>query len=281
MRTRLLFTSAMLALAAPLAAQTPAAAPPAAQVSDAARDLQRLLEEHYAWLLRNNPTYATSLGVRDYDDRLPDLSPAARERQVAEAQAFLARVEAIPADQLSASDRVTRAILRRGLAEQVEGWRFGQRDMLFTTYDGWHQNFAGLARNLPFRTRADFESYLTRIARYPQLNDQALAITANAVRGGYVLPCTVLGGHERTIEGVIVADPAQSRFYEPFAGTRPASIPEAEWTALQARARQVITETINPAYRRHLDFYRTQYLPRCGRSDSISALPGGAEYYAY
>jgi hypothetical protein len=24
--------------------------------------------------------------------------------------------------------------------------------MLFTTYDGWHQNFAGLALNLPFAT---------------------------------------------------------------------------------------------------------------------------------
>ena len=26
----------------------------------------------------------------------------------------------------------------------------------------------------PFRTRADYESYLTRIAQYPRLNDQAL-----------------------------------------------------------------------------------------------------------
>ena len=279
----LLAAAATLAVAAPLAAQS--VRPPHVDTdpgeSREAAALRTLLDEHYAWLLRNNPTYATALGVRDYDDRLPDLSPEARERQVAEARAFLARVDAIPTDQLSASDRVSRAILRRGLAEQVEGWRFGQRDMLFTTYDGWHQNFAGLARNLPFRTRADFESYLTRIAQYPRLNDQALAITANAVRGRFVLPCSVLGGHERTIEGVIVTDPAQSRFYEPFAGARPAAIPEADWTAMQARARQIITETINPAYRRHLEFYRTQYQPHCARSDSISAQPGGAEYYAY
>src|SRR5204862_287195 len=83
-----------------------------------------------------------------------------------------------------------------------------------------------------FRTRADYESYLTRIAQYPRLNDEALAITANAVRGGHVLPCSVLGGYERTISGVIAADPAQSRFYEPFAATRPATISEADWAAL-------------------------------------------------
>lgn len=280
MRLHFLLSAAAFALAAPVAAQAPTA-PAAAQDNAATRDFHRLLDEHYAWLLRENPTSATALGVHDYDDRLPDLSPEARERSVGQARAFLARVEAIPADQLSEADRVTRAILRRQLGEQVEAWRFGQRDMLFTTYDGWHQNFAGLARNLPFRTRADYESYLTRIAQYPRLNDQALAITANAVRGRYVLPCSVLGGHERTIEGVVVADPTQSRFYEPFAGARPATISEADWTALQARARQVITDTINPAYRRHLEFFRTQYLPHCSRSDSISAQPGGADYYAF
>jgi len=282
MRIATLLAATAFTLAAPAAAQTSMDVPAEARAENAAsRDFHRLLDEHYAWLLRENPTYATALGVRDYDDRIADLSPEARERQVAQARTFLTRLEAIPADQLSQADRVSHAILRRNLSEQIESWRFGQRDMLFTTYDGWHQGFAGLARNLPFRTRADYESYLRRIEQYPRLNDQALAITANAVRGHYVLPCSVLGGHERTIEGVITEDPAQSRFYEPFAGARPASITEADWTAMQARARRIITETINPAYRRHLDFYRTRYLPNCARSDSVSSMPGGAEYYAF
>ena len=103
-----------------------------------------------------------------------------------------------------------------------------------------------MARGLPFRTRADFESYLTRIEQYPRLNDQALAITANAVRGGFVLPCSVLNGYERTISGVIAPDPHQSRFYEPFAGARPATITEADWAALQARARTIITTSHQP-----------------------------------
>ncbi len=264
----------IFAAAAALASAMPAAAAPA-------DDFRTLLDEHYRWLLSSAPTYATALGVRDYDDRISDLSPETRQRQRREAEAFLARVDRIPADQLSPADRVTRGILRRSLAEAIEADGFGQRDILFTTYDGWHQGFAGMARNLPFRTRADFESYLTRIEQYPRLNDQALSITREAVRGRYVLPCSVLDGHERSISGVIAEDPAQSRFYEPFAGARPASIPETDWTQMQARARRIITEVLNPAYRRHLDFYRTEYLPHCARSDSISAQPGGAGYYAF
>lgn len=260
-------------IAATLAFATPAMAAPA-------DDLHRLMEEHYQWLLRENPIEATTLGVRDYDDRIQDLSPEARQRRVSEARVFLERLERIPADRLDQADRVNHAILRRILGEAVEDDRFGQRDMLFTTYYGWHQGFAGIARGLPFRTRADYESYLTRIEQYPRLNDQALAITANAVRGGYVLPCSVLTGYERTIAGVIAEDPAQSRFYEPFAGSRPTTISEPDWTALQERARRIIAQAVNPAYQRHLDFYLTEYRPHCARSDSISAQPGGADYYA-
>ena len=259
--------------AAALAFAAPALAAPA-------DDFHRLLADHYAWLLRENPEAATALGVRDYDALIHDISPAARDRRVREAQAFLARLEAIPAAALAPADRVNRAILRRQLSEAIEDNSLPQRDMLFTTYYGWHQGFAGLARNLPFRTRADYESYLTRIAQYPRLNDQALAITANAVRGGFVLPCSVLGGYERTISGVIAADPTQSRFYEPFRETRPTTITEPDWAALQARARTIITDVINPAYRKHLGFYTHDYLPHCARTDSISAQPRGAEYYA-
>src|SRR3954466_9140079 len=128
MRPALAAALALLALAAPARA-----AP-----SD---DLHRLMDEHYAWLLRESPTYATALGVHDYDRQIEDLSLAAADRRAREAGAFLARLDAIPAGALTPEDRVNRAILRRSLAEGVEGNKFGQRMMLFTTYAGWHQNF--------------------------------------------------------------------------------------------------------------------------------------------
>jgi len=265
---RALFLSAALVLASPAAA-TPA------------EDFAKLLEDHYAWLLKEAPTYATSLGVRDYDDRIEDLSLAAQDRKAAEAQRFLQRLDAIPANQLTDADRTNHAILKRMLSETVEAARYPQRTMLFTTYYGWHQGFAGLADNLPFRTRADFESYLKRLSLYPQQNDQALAVTEQAVKGGYTLPCSVLSGYEKTIGGVIAEDVTKSRFYTPFAGARPAAIAEADWSALQQRARTVIRDVVNPAYAKHLDFYRTRYLPNCAKSDSVSAQKGGPAYYAF
>jgi uncharacterized protein (DUF885 family) len=263
-----------LAIAFLLASAAPAAAAP----SD---DFRLLLDEHYAWLLRENPVQATALGVREHDARIGDISPAARDRRAGEAQAFLTRLNAIPVAQLSAADRTNHAILKRILGEAVEENRYPQRTMLFTTYYGWHQGFVSMAGNLPFRTKADYQSYLTRIAQYPQLNDAALGITAEAVRGGHVLPCSVLGNYEKSIAGVIAEDPTKSRFYEPFTNPRPADISEAEWVGMQRRAREVISGVLNPAYAKHRDFYRASYAPKCAKSDSISAQKGGREYYAF
>ncbi len=255
-----------------------AAAPLRAAPAD---DFHQLLADHYQWLLRENPVQATALGVRTYDDQLSDPTLAADDRRAAEAAAFLARLEKIPAASLSPEDRTNRAILKRALEGMVEGNRYPQRTMLFTTYSGWHQDFADLPNNVPLRTKADFELYLARLAAYPKLNDAALAVTADAVRGGYVLPCSVLGGYDKTISGVIAEDPTKSRFYEPFTHSRPKAISEADWTAMQSRVRQLITGTLNPAYAKHLAFYLTTYLPHCAKSDSISAEPGGRAWYAF
>jgi uncharacterized protein (DUF885 family) len=263
-------------LAAALAAALPAAAaatPPA--------DFSKLLADHYAWLLRNNPVQATTLGVREHDDKIQDLTPAARERHRRETLAFLDRLNRIPVAQLGAADRTNHAILKRMLSEAVEGARFGQRAMLFTTYSGWHQSFAGMASSLPFRTQEDFKSYLSRLEQYPRLNDEALKITADAVRDGYVLPCSVLAGYEKTIAGVIAEDPTRSRFYEPFARQSPSGIGAGEWAGLQARARSIVSRVLNPAYAKHRDFFLKSYLPKCAKSDGISAQPGGKDFYTF
>jgi uncharacterized protein (DUF885 family) len=263
-----------LIIAALLAASAPAAAAPA-------DDLQRLLTEHWQWVLRNSPTFATRLGVRDYDDRLDDISLAAADRQAAEAQAFLERLNAIPADRLSPADRTNHALLRRNLAEQIEANRFGQRTILYSQRGGWHQNFAGMADFLPFRTRADYASYLTRLEQYPRLNQEAMTITRRSVAEGYTLPCEAMQNAERTIIGVVTEDPTQSRFYQPFTRNRPGDVSEAEWAAMQERARTIITGTLNPQYRQHHQFYMSEVAPRCRQEVGVSAQPGGREYYEF
>ena len=88
-----------LIIALALTTSAPALAAPA-------DDFRRLLDEHWAWTLRNNPVLASTIGVRDHDGQLADISLAAQDRRAREAQAFLKRLDAIPEAQLSAADRI-------------------------------------------------------------------------------------------------------------------------------------------------------------------------------
>jgi uncharacterized protein (DUF885 family) len=257
-----------------LAASAPAAAAP----SD---EFRKLLDDHWAWSMRESPVYATMIGVRDYDEELGDISLAAADRRTREAQALLKRLNAIPVQALRPADRTNAAILKRMLEDQIEANRFGQRMILFNNRGGWHQQLADLSTLLPFRTRRDYESYLTRLAKYPELNDEALRITGRAVKEGYTLPCAAMGGFDQTISGVVVDDAAKSRFYQPFTNAKPIDVSEAEWSALKARAQTLIASRLYPAYRKHLAFYTSEVAPRCNKAVGVSAQPGGKDYYNY
>lgn len=261
-------------LTASLIAATPAFASP----SD---DLAALIKQHWDWQLSENPVMASSLGVPGYEGKVGDMSLEAADKSAKTAQAFLTRLQAIPTDQLTPLERSNALILKRALSDQIEGNKFGQRTMLFTTYYGWHQGYAGLSDNSPLRNKADYQSYLDRIAQYPKINDEALKITQMAVDKGYVLPCEVLGNSAKGIIGVVNDDPAKSRFYSPFLRTKPVEMTDSEWAAMQGRAKTIITTVINPAYRKHHSFFTGTYLKKCAKVPAITAQPGGKEYYAF
>jgi uncharacterized protein (DUF885 family) len=231
--------------------------------------------------MRENPLFASQLGKHEYDAEVVDIILAAEDRRAGEYARFQARLDAIADADLTPADRVNKAILKRGLSEAIEANRFGQRMMLFTNREGWHQTFAGLADNLTFRTKADYDHYLDRLSKYPAYNEEALRISAQALAEGYVLPCDAMVGFEDSISGVIPADVTQSRLYAPFAAARPTTVSPADWAGLQGRARSLIGGDVRAAYAKHGNWYRTQYAPRCTNTVGMSALPRGKDFYNF
>jgi uncharacterized protein (DUF885 family) len=184
-------------------------------------------------------------------------------------------------DKLDAASRVEHGILARTLNGIIEGNTFGQRAINFTTYSSWHQNFAGMADNLPFNTKADFESYNARLRQYAKVNDQNIDVADVAIKGQYTQPCETLNGYEGTITGLITTDPRKSRYFSPYAGTRPEGLTEVEFSALATDAANTVTAVINPALQKHLDWYMKSYKPACAKAPGVSAQPGGAKYYDF
>lgn len=244
-------------------------------------DLRQVVDEHWAWYLKNNPIQATLVGVRDYDREIGDFTLAAQDRQASEAAALIRRLDAIPDAGLSQAERVNKAVLRQMLANQVEANRFGQRTMLFSSTNSFHQFFPEIGKLMPLRTKGDYESYLARLGKVGEAFDVAIGISRQALAGGYVQPCVTLNGFGPTITAEIAADPVKSRFYVPFAGRKPDTISDADWQAMQARARTLVSTEINPAYQEFATFFQSEYMPKCRQSIAATALPEGKDYYAF
>ena len=222
-----------LCTAASLAIASPAIAGPA-------EDFHALTDDYWATYLKDNPISATLSGVSTYDREVGKFTLAEFDRQTAEAAGFLARLDRIPAAQLSPADQANYGILRNLLSNQVEANKFGQRQIFYSSLGSFHEFLALLGELQPFHGAADYDTYLARISKVPELMGDIAAMSAKAAREGYVQPCVTLGNMETSITGAIAADPAKSRFYIPFAGNKPASINNAQWADLQARARTVI-----------------------------------------
>ena len=261
-------------LIAALMMTTPVAAAPA-------DDFRKLTEEYWSWVLNENPVFASALGKTGHEGKVRDESLAAIDRRATYAEALLRRLEAIDASALPTSERTNHGVLRRQLADEVAGNRFEQRYINFTNRSGWHQQFAGMGDNLPFRSKADFQSYLDRLKQYPKVSADAIAVADKAVAAGLTLPCSAIGGYEKSITGLIAEKPEDSRFYAPMKRDKPAGISNAEWTAMQAEAAAIISKAIYPALRDHAQWYVARYAPRCAKSDGVSAQKNGRAYYDY
>ncbi len=264
----------VMASAASLAITAPAYA-------DANGDLKALVDAYWAEVLKEQPIFASSLGVNIYANEVGDYSLAGQDRQAASAAEFLKKLDAIPQNQLDAASKVDAGILRRSLKSIIEGNSYGQRTINFTTYASWHQNFAGMADNLPFKTKADFESYNNRLKQYAKVNDDSIEVANVAIKGKYTQPCETLSGFEATITGLTTEDERKSRFFGPYAGKRPEGMSEADFNALAAEAIATINTVIEPALKKHLAWYTASYKPACAKAPGVSAQPGGAAYYAF
>ena len=263
----------MLATAASVFAADPAAA-------GSSEDFHKLMDEYWAAYLKANPLTASSVGVQTYDRELGELSLAEFDRQGAEAQAFLARLRAIPAGSLAAMDQSNRAVLERTLEDQILLNRFGQRQLLYSSLGSYHEYLATMGENIPMRTKVDYENYLARLALVPARMKSYTDISVKAAAEGYTQACAWMKTLPASTQAMVPADAAQSPFYGPFTATRPPTISAADWADMQSRARAIISGPIGDSYRTFSSVAESQLVPKCRKVDSVATQPQGADYYA-
>jgi uncharacterized protein (DUF885 family) len=264
--------TALICLAPLLMAAAPSPKQPTAS-------LHALFDEEWERWMKENPTWASALGDRRYNDRWPDVSLEAIERHHQEDRRALARLKGIDRALLPERERLNYDLFQRQYEESIEEHRYRTYQMPLSMREGI-QTADDLRYNLRWETQKDYQDWIARLRGLGAYVDQTIVLLEQGLAEKRTQPRIIMGRVPAQIAAQVVEDPEKSPFYLPFQ-TFPKDIPEERQEALRAEAKRAIAEVVVPAYRRLQTFFNERYLP--GTRDSIGAwdLPDGDAYYAF
>ena len=131
------------------AVQTAVAQGPAKSVAENVAAQNALFEDYYQSGLKNSPLRATGVGDYRYNDKLDDESLAAVAREHAEADAFLARLRAIPTTGMGDTDLLSHELLERQIVRGDVNYELKNYEMPVNQQNGIHTELADLPLQVP------------------------------------------------------------------------------------------------------------------------------------
>ena len=229
--------------------------------------------------METSPTWASELGDRRWNDRWPDISLAAIEREHARDQQVLERLTAIRRDALSAADRINYDLFRLNTERGIEGFRFGNYLIPLDQRAGI-QTQDELGDALRFENVQDFDDWIARLRTFGTFMDQTIALLREGIRRRMVQPKITMQRVPAQIDRQLVAQPEDSPFFKPLTNI-PAAFAPAQRERLRAAAATAVRDSVLPAYRRFREFFTGEYLPACFDQPGAWQWPDGEAAYAF
>ncbi len=242
-------------------------------------DFQALIDEAWEWQLVQNPVFASSLGDRRFNDQWTDNSIDAIEDRQKRQRAFLDRARAIDASQLSAADQLNYDLFRRRLRNTVAGQQYKEYLMPMSQRGGV-QSLESTVERLRMQSVKDYEDWLARMAKIETVIEQTMARMEKGRKNGYMPPRILMERIPNQLAQQTVENPEDSPYFGIFE-SMPDAMPDEDTTRLQASAKEIIDESIVPAYRDFSRYFDKTYLPASRESIGVSELPNGKAYYEY
>ncbi|MCA1633236.1 MAG: DUF885 domain-containing protein [Acidobacteria bacterium] len=265
--------------APPAGAQRPQADAKAAK-GGAGVMLHKLFDEEWEWTMQQYPTFASSLGDRRFNDRWEDAGLEAVERRQQHRLDTQKRLRSIERARLAPADQLNYDLFRKDLEADIEEYKF-RTYLLPINQRGGVQTANELAELLRFQTVKDYEDWTARLRALPRLLDQTIELMREGVRAKILWPKVTQKRVPAQIDNQIVARAEDSPFYKPFAAGFPDTIPAPEQERLRRDAREVITQSVVPAYRKLKEYFVGEYLPASFDEVGIWQWPNGGEAYAF
>ena len=243
-----------------------------------ADDLSSLIDDYWASELSEYPFRAEGQGTEP--DRLfAGVAPADYERRLASYKAFHDRVLRLERTGLSEEERLNADLLTFILKHNIALAEYRTWRAPFLSDSGFHSNVVRELVSGTFRSEADYDRYLDRLAALPAWLDQHKENMRLGLRDGYAQPAAIMDGVLSSFESLSAGEVKDHPLFKPFVAMH-TSLPKKTAKKLAAKGKRVLKNDVIPAYEDLFAFMRDEYTPAARQIVGINTTPNGAALYA-
>ena len=240
--------------------------------------LNELIEQEWQYELRESPEMATAIGDNRYNDRITDYSAGAFRKRAEHATSVLAELKQMDVAGLTPEDKLNRAVMMQQLQTAVDGARFKDWEMPVDQINGPPMGYAGMGRDMPFNTVADYENYLKRLRELPKMFEELTADMRMGMRDGLMPPKYLLESAVTEVDDIAKTPADKTLFTDPLKHF-PASFSTQERKRLDDEIGPTVSALVLPAYAKFAKFMAADYVLKGRTEFGIWALPDGEARY--
>jgi len=242
--------------------------------------LDTISAAYWELVLETNPSFATSLGDRRFDDRLEDRSPDAMTAWRRALEGLRAQAARIDAGGLSPAERMTRSALVESIAGDIAQTDAGLYEWEVDPLDGLQVSFNAIEAFQPTRTPGEGRAMVARWRSMARFVDTAIANLRRSLSNGRV---AVRDPVERVIDELddLLARPTDTWAMSSPARREQPDWPAAELTSFRRDLLAIVEDEIRPGLERYRAVLADEVLPQSRPSDrpGLMHVPGGQDAY--
>ena len=260
---------------------SPLAADAVAGITDPT--LRGIVADHWEYMMRWSPTWATTLGDHRYDDRLAPRDAASIARMNGERDALLARLERLDPAPLGDTDRVTYQLLRGRLeADRAQDVCKFHEWLVDAAYQSLIGELSYIPESFTVEQPSDAEHLISRMRQAEQAIDATIANLSLGLADGRVSSAEKVRRAIAQLDAELAKPAASWAMANPKWTTAPSPDPwpAGERARLAGELKDVVATRLVPGFTRLRDFLRDRVLPHArGEREGLVGLPDGDACY--
>ena len=228
--------------------------------------------------LKDNPIFASNLGDKRFNTKISSNSSGQFKINKAKEEKSLKELQLFNIELLNDENKLNYKLAELSMLNSIERMNFPSYLMRLNQRGGI-QSFYETGDRLVYTSKQDYEDWLTRLNSFVENIDNSLTNNKQGLELGYTQPKLVTRGVIAQISAIINSDIENHPYLKVFKNADESLMSSNEKTDLINRAKTLISNEINPSYKRLHDFLKNEYLSTSRNSIGISDVPNGSKWY--